>query len=164
MSPNSIKSNKMREIGQEKYCSIQLFHACLGNSENCCPEVPWTARCISSRGWMVELSTVPRGSSFVYSAKQPWNNCFITQPMLKILDFASLIDTRRRYTLLDVILMLSDVINQAIDKTIDRCFSIMLKWVTSQTWGYSQFYGPACDVIWATLHVFRCGACQLNFN
>ena len=34
--------------------------------------------------WCIELSTVPRASSFVYSAKQPWHNCFITQPMLKI--------------------------------------------------------------------------------
>ena len=52
--------------------------------------------------WCIELSTVPKGNRFVYSAKQPWNNSFITQPMLKIPVFsprnASLIGTRRRYT------------------------------------------------------------------
>ena len=63
----------------------------------------------------------------------------------------------------DVILVMFDVINQAIDKTTARCFSITFKWVTSQTW-YSRFYGPTRDVIWATLHVCGCGACQLSYN
>ena len=85
--------------------SIQLFHAYLGKSQNYCPEVLWTARCTIAQGrgqWCIELSTVPRGSRFVYSAKQLWNNCFITQPMLKIPVFsprnASFISTWRRYT------------------------------------------------------------------
>ena len=79
--------------------NIQLFYACLGNSQNYCPKVPWTARCTIARGRKVH---VPRGSIFVYSAKQPRNNCFITQPMLKIPALlprnASLIGTRRWYT------------------------------------------------------------------
>ena len=79
---------------------IQLFHACLGNSQNDCPSMPWAARCTIARG-RIELSMVPRVSRFVYSAKQPWNNCFKTQPVLKIPVFlprnAGLIDTRRRY-------------------------------------------------------------------
>ena len=52
--------------------------------------------------WCIEMCTAPRGSSFVYSAKQPWNNCFITQPMLKIPVVsprnATLFGTRRQYT------------------------------------------------------------------
>ena len=43
--------------------SIQLFHACLGNSQNCCPEVPWTARCTIARGRKAEAngaSSCPR--------------------------------------------------------------------------------------------------------
>ena len=43
--------------------SIQLFHACLGNSQNCCPEVPWTARCTFARGRQTEgnsASSCPR--------------------------------------------------------------------------------------------------------
>ena len=42
---------------------IQLFHACFGNSQNCCPEVPWTARCTIARGQKVEgnwTSSCPR--------------------------------------------------------------------------------------------------------
>ena len=88
-----------------KWNSIQLFHACLGNSQNCCPEVPWTARCSIARGWKAKgngTSSCPRYRGFVYTAKQPWNNCFITQPMLKISVLsqrnACLIGTRRRYT------------------------------------------------------------------
>ena len=68
----------------------------LGSSMHYCPRPKGRGR------WCIELSTVPRGSSFVYSAKQPWNNCFITQPALKIPAFslrnASFIGTRRRYT------------------------------------------------------------------
>ena len=91
------------------------------------------------------------GSSFVYSAKQPWNNCLITQPMLKIskkclLNWHATSVHATYLVTLDVILMMFDVINQAIDKTSARCFSIPIKWVTSQTW-YSRFYGPAGDVI-----------------
>ena len=43
--------------------SIQLFHVCLGNSQNCCPEVPWTARCTIARGLKAEgngASSCPR--------------------------------------------------------------------------------------------------------
>ena len=52
--------------------------------------------------WCIELSTVPRGSSFVYSAKTAMNNCFITQPMLKTPVFsprnAIFIGKQRQYT------------------------------------------------------------------
>ena len=45
---------------------------------------------------------------------------------------ASLIGTRRRYTTylvtFDVIFVMFDVINQATDKTIARCFSITFIW------------------------------------
>ena len=60
----------------------------------------------AKRQWCIELSMVQRGSSFAYSAKQPWNNGFITQAMLKIPVFsprhASLIGMRHRYTQLTV--------------------------------------------------------------
>ena len=47
---------------------IQLFHACLWNSQ----------------GAIVHRAVHgTEGSSFVYSPKQPWNNCFITQLMLE---------------------------------------------------------------------------------
>ena len=122
--------------------------------------------------WCIDLSTVPRGSCFVYYAKQPWNNCFITQPMLKIPVFsprtAILIGTQRQYTQLTSWrstsnLVTFDVINQAIGKTIARCFSITFIGVMSHTC-YNWFYGPADDVIWATFHVCGCGACQLSCN
>ena len=122
-------------------CSIQLFHACLGNSQNCYPEVPWTARCTSARGrkqWCIELSTVPLN----------WHAT--SEHITYLVTF-------------DVILVMFDVTNQAIGKTISRCFSITFIWVTSQTW-CSRFCGPAGDVIWATFHVCVCGVCQLSYN
>ena len=86
----------------------QLLHACVGNSQNCCPEVPWTARCTIARGRKAEgngASSCPRYRGAVVlsiSPKQPWNQCFITQPMLKSPVFsprnAILIGTRRQYT------------------------------------------------------------------
>ena len=54
--------------------------------------------------------------------------------------------------MLDVILVMFDVIIQAIDKTIARWFSITFMWVTSQMW-YSRFYGPAGDVEWRYVYV-----------
>ena len=69
---------------------IQLFHVCLGNSQNYRPEVPWTSRCTIIRGrypfrGAVGLSIPPNGHK-----------------MLKIPVFsprnASFIGTRCRYT------------------------------------------------------------------
>ena len=91
-----------------EWYNIQLFHACLGNSQNCCPKVPWTARSTIARGRKAEgngASSCPRYRGAVVLSippKQPWNNCFITQPMLKTPVFsprnAILISTRRQYT------------------------------------------------------------------
>ena len=34
--------------------SRQLFHACLGSSQNLCPKVSWTARCLIAQGRKAE--------------------------------------------------------------------------------------------------------------
>ena len=127
--------------------------------------MPWTARC---RGQVcIELSTASRGSSFVYSSKQPFffffffsnsheitvllpNRCWKRQCRLP--RTASLIGTRRRYTHLASwrSTSFSWRLTSSTKTKLARCFCITFKWVTSWSW-YSRFYWPIGDVIYSTL-------------
>ena len=82
---------------------------------------------LKGRGQLyIKLSMAPRGSSFVYSSKQPWNNCLITQQMRKRLVFSprttSLIGTLPR----DVQCHLCDVwcLQPGNRQNCARCFCI----------------------------------------
>ena len=114
--------------------NIQLFHAYLGNRQNCCPEVPRTARCTIARGRKAESSGTPscpryRGAvvlsippnSHEITVLLP-NQCWKSQCFQLNWHATS---THTTYLVaFDVILVMFDVINQATDKTIARCFSI----------------------------------------
>ena len=67
---------------------IQLFHACLVNSQN------YATRCHGQHNALLPEAVRPRaivhwvdhgteGHGFDYLPKQAWNNCFITQPNLE---------------------------------------------------------------------------------